>query len=299
MKGEGNQQDYGMRVYDPRVGRFLSVDPISAKYPDLSSYTFAANSVVWLIDKNGQEPDRNQAGTVEEATKQWAALKNQTVAGILDYIQHKENAVRYIYTKDKGWIDLQHYFATLKYGKASMDALEPASGSKFLQGNVFGDGADASYFSYEDLPTNQFASEAENLTLYQIHGEGIPYSPPRFKSGSDLIESVAKNLENAEATAPEDAPNWKQIPFKDHAERKRIPETKDEYIKVMAIMPRTGIVTYSKIPVRYSEKEKEILLKTGNYIPQNHTSKPYNLNNFPAAPSSLERGDTRKGATMH
>lgn len=27
IKGEGNQQDYRMRIYDPRLGRFLSVTP--------------------------------------------------------------------------------------------------------------------------------------------------------------------------------------------------------------------------------------------------------------------------------
>ncbi|MEZ2442984.1 RHS repeat-associated core domain-containing protein [Chitinophaga sp. RCC_12] len=33
VKGEGNQQDYGMRIYDPRLGRFLSVDPLTKGYP--------------------------------------------------------------------------------------------------------------------------------------------------------------------------------------------------------------------------------------------------------------------------
>ena len=33
VKGEGNQQDYGFRFYDPRVGRFLSLDPLQKNYP--------------------------------------------------------------------------------------------------------------------------------------------------------------------------------------------------------------------------------------------------------------------------
>lgn len=55
VKGEGNQQDYGMRIYDPRLGRFLSVDPIAKSYPELTPYQFASNSPIALIDIDGLE----------------------------------------------------------------------------------------------------------------------------------------------------------------------------------------------------------------------------------------------------
>jgi RHS repeat-associated protein len=55
VKGNGNQQDYGMRIYDPRLGRFLSVDPISKKYPELSTYQFASNTPIQAMDLDGCE----------------------------------------------------------------------------------------------------------------------------------------------------------------------------------------------------------------------------------------------------
>lgn len=53
VKGEGNQQDYGMRIYDPRLGRFLSMDPLAKKFPGESSYIFAGNSPTALNDFDG------------------------------------------------------------------------------------------------------------------------------------------------------------------------------------------------------------------------------------------------------
>lgn len=55
VKGEGNQQDYGMRIYDPRLGRFLSVDPIANQYPELTPYQFASNTPIYAIDLDGLE----------------------------------------------------------------------------------------------------------------------------------------------------------------------------------------------------------------------------------------------------
>jgi RHS repeat-associated protein len=55
VKGEDNQQDYGLRVYDPRLVRFLSVDPLGAEYPWNSSYAFAEGDVIRSIDLDGAE----------------------------------------------------------------------------------------------------------------------------------------------------------------------------------------------------------------------------------------------------
>jgi len=55
VKGDGNQYDYGLRIYDPRIGRFLSTDPLGAEYPWNSSYAFAENDVIRSIDVEGAE----------------------------------------------------------------------------------------------------------------------------------------------------------------------------------------------------------------------------------------------------
>ena len=48
-------QDYGMRIYDARLGRFLSVDPLAKKYPELTPYQFASNRPLDGIDLDGLE----------------------------------------------------------------------------------------------------------------------------------------------------------------------------------------------------------------------------------------------------
>ncbi len=59
VKGDGNQQDYGMRIYDPRAGRFLSVDPLARKFPWWTPYQFAGNMPIRYVDLDGLEPANN------------------------------------------------------------------------------------------------------------------------------------------------------------------------------------------------------------------------------------------------
>ncbi len=55
VKGAGGQQDYGMRIYDTRLGRFLSVDPLMSKFSMLSPYQFSTNNPILNIDLDGLE----------------------------------------------------------------------------------------------------------------------------------------------------------------------------------------------------------------------------------------------------
>lgn len=42
-------------MYSPREGRFLSLDPLAAKYPSISPYAFVANSPIQALDPDGRE----------------------------------------------------------------------------------------------------------------------------------------------------------------------------------------------------------------------------------------------------
>ena len=52
---EWHAQDYGFRLYTPREARFISVDPITAQYPELTPYQFASNTPIQAVDLDGLE----------------------------------------------------------------------------------------------------------------------------------------------------------------------------------------------------------------------------------------------------
>ncbi|MFM1998516.1 MAG: hypothetical protein RL204_463 [Bacteroidota bacterium] len=49
--------DYGMRMYEPHIGRFISVDPLVNYFSFYSPYQFAGNTTISCTDLDGCEPD--------------------------------------------------------------------------------------------------------------------------------------------------------------------------------------------------------------------------------------------------
>ena len=62
---------YKYRVHDPRLGRFLSIDPLAAKYPHNSPYASSENRVIDAVELEGREVKLvthyvNQDGSIGE-----------------------------------------------------------------------------------------------------------------------------------------------------------------------------------------------------------------------------------------
>lgn len=52
---DGNNYDYGFRIYNPQIGRFLSLDPLQTKFPWYTPFQFSGNSPILNVDLDGRE----------------------------------------------------------------------------------------------------------------------------------------------------------------------------------------------------------------------------------------------------
>ena len=106
-KKSDNFHDYGFRIYDPHLGRFLSVDPLSAEYPWYTPYQFAGNTPIKFVDIEGLEPGIDESFTGYK-TGTHLAMANRTIAGrISRYLREKRNL-----TGDEFLKEFNRWFST-------------------------------------------------------------------------------------------------------------------------------------------------------------------------------------------
>jgi RHS repeat-associated protein len=53
--GDGNALDFGARIYDSRLGRWMSCDPLQAEYTSLSPYNYTSNNPIFFVDPDGKK----------------------------------------------------------------------------------------------------------------------------------------------------------------------------------------------------------------------------------------------------
>jgi len=86
---------YGVRLYDPTYGRFLSTDPLWSKYLPLQSYQYAGNSPVMMLDDGGKEIEwaNEEPGMAQKAQQYYGlAIAYFKAAGADEAVELLENA---------------------------------------------------------------------------------------------------------------------------------------------------------------------------------------------------------------
>ncbi|MBY0481792.1 MAG: RHS repeat-associated core domain-containing protein [Chitinophagaceae bacterium] len=74
--GDLNWYDYGFRNYDPQIGRFTQLDPLTDDYPQLTPYQYASNDPIGNIDIDGLEGGVSTFATAGEAANSMASFVN-------------------------------------------------------------------------------------------------------------------------------------------------------------------------------------------------------------------------------
>jgi RHS repeat-associated protein len=95
VKGDDNQQDYGMRIYDPRVGRFLSVDPLAGAFSWQSPYCGLDNNPVRMSDPSGMHTEDDIF--LDENGNEMFRVKNRMSDRY--FLQNKEGDYEFFYKK--------------------------------------------------------------------------------------------------------------------------------------------------------------------------------------------------------
>jgi len=77
-------QDYGFRIYNPTIGKFLSVDPLTQSFPWFTPYQFASNTPIAAIDLDGLEAASGVAGVQNIEAIDGVRLKLSVDFGLYD-----------------------------------------------------------------------------------------------------------------------------------------------------------------------------------------------------------------------
>ena len=88
----GSKLDFGDRIYDSRIGRWLSVDKLSSGFPNQSTYSAFENNPIYYIDKDGNIIDPSEllkSGAHSESYKSIMKIYNsvditRTLVSILE-----------------------------------------------------------------------------------------------------------------------------------------------------------------------------------------------------------------------
>jgi RHS repeat-associated protein len=108
VSGNGNSYTTEFRQYDPRLGRWKSLDPLMAKYPMMSPYVAFNNNPVFYNDPLGLEgtnPDGDPPQHVVVSGGVEHKLPENAKSGDCYDIKSEGLTTHYVYSDKEGWVN--------------------------------------------------------------------------------------------------------------------------------------------------------------------------------------------------
>lgn len=92
----GGAVSYKYRIHDPRIGRFLSIDPLAPDYPWNSTYAFSENRVIDAVELlGGKAALLNSGGPGNPFAIFWAYLDNDPLTNSMFEQELRDNGITY------------------------------------------------------------------------------------------------------------------------------------------------------------------------------------------------------------
>ena len=204
MFGEGDAYDYGMRAYDARVGRFMSVDVIFFRFAYYSPYQFGGCNPIRFIDLDGLEPGEPFTNANE------AALNFTSLYGAFSIQENREfSASIYKFVGNDGK-EYYTYNIPIKGGKAGAPINLPKKKEGKLVASIHTHGAYDPNFNNNEFSKGTPSEPADREVAQE---EGVPALVATPKGTLLIYEPISGEEDVLSTNAPSD-PNDPDVLFK-------------------------------------------------------------------------------------
>jgi hypothetical protein len=126
VKGVGNQINYGARIFDPRIGRWLKRDPAERKYPAVTTYGYALNNPISAFDPDGNTVYIVVTKYTSEMNENGELIQRPYLA-VLDITKLKEEETEHFTDEDKQLYDAYQLTKKTASGKDVLEKYEQST----------------------------------------------------------------------------------------------------------------------------------------------------------------------------
>ncbi|MEO9023279.1 MAG: RHS repeat-associated core domain-containing protein [Ginsengibacter sp.] len=177
--------DYGFRIYSPGLGRFLSVDPLIQKYPELTPYQFASNTPIQAVDLDGAEsmfgwsigltPEQT-AETANTWNKENAKIGYGTASGVKKSVVKTWGFITSDAWKAKTWKEFGSFLAEIPMSLSAVPIVATprvdAVGDNFVNSVIKGDAFTRSEY-FAELGTDVLLAKGLNEVFTVAKGMSL------------------------------------------------------------------------------------------------------------------------------